>query len=135
MKKIIFLCTGNSARSQMAEGLMRNLRGNEFEVYSAGIEPKGIHPLAIKVMKEIGMDISAQRSKLVDEYEKEAFDYIVTLCDHAATNCPSFPGEGENIHQGFPDPAAVEGTEEGKADMFRKVRDELKQFVLSFPSN
>ena len=135
MKRILFLCTGNSARSQMAEGLTQNLRGDEFEVCSAGTDPKEVHPLAIKVMKEIGMDISAQKSKLVDEYEKEAFDYIVTLCDHAATTCPSFPGEGENIHQRFPDPSTIEGTEEEKVDAFRNVRDELKQFVLSFPSN
>ena len=131
-KKVLFLCTGNSARSQMAEGLMRHLRGNEFEVYSAGTAPKGIHPLAIEVMKEIGINISDQRSKHLDEYGETSFDYIVTLCGSAATTCPVFPGEGERIHQTFPDPAAAKGTEEEKLDMFRKVRDELKQFLLSF---
>ena len=135
MKKIIFLCTGNSARSQMAEGMMRHLRGNEFEVFSAGSEPKGINPLAIEVMKEIGIDISAQRSKHLDEYAEREFDYIVTLCDHAAKTCPLFPGSGERIHQGFSDPAAAEGSREEKIEMFRRVRDELKEFILSLPDN
>ena len=90
-KKVMFLCTGNSARSQMSEGLMRHLRDNEFEVFSAGTEPKGIHLLAIEVMKEIGIDISAQRSTHLDEYGEKEFNYIVTLCDHAAKSCPFFP--------------------------------------------
>ena len=132
-KIVIFLCTGNSARSQMAEGLMDYLRGNEFEVYSAGTEPKRIHPLAIEVMAEIGIDISAQRSKHLDEYLNKNFDYIITLCDHAAKTCLLFPGPGERIHRGFPDPAAVEGTEEQRLEMFRKVRDQLKEFIRSFP--
>ena len=131
-KKVLFLCTGNSARSQMAEGLMRHLRGNECDVYSAGTEPKGIHPLATEAMKEMGIDISDQRSKCLDEYGETSFDYIVTLCDSAATTCPVFPGEGERIHHCFPDPAAATGSEEEKLDMFRKVRNELKQFLLSF---
>ena len=135
MKKVLFLCTGNSARSQMAEGLMRNLRGDEFEVYSAGIDPKGIHPLAIEMMREIGIDISQQRSKHLDEYGEEAFDYIVTLCDHAAKTCPFFPGRGERLHHSFPDPAAAEGSREEKLEMFRRVRNELKEFILSFPAN
>jgi arsenate reductase len=135
MKKIIFLCTGNSARSQMAEGLMRHLRGNKFEVFSSGSEPKGINPLAIEVMAEIGIDISAQRSKHLDEYADRKFDYIVTLCNHAETTCPLFPGEGERIHQSFPDPAAAEGSREEKIEMFRRVRDELKEFILSLPDN
>ena len=113
---------------------MRNLRGDEFDVYSAGTKSKGLHPLAIKVMEEIGIDMSMQRSKLVDEYGEKAFDYIVTLCDHAATTCPLFPGEGKRIHHGLPDPATQEGTEEEKSNMFRSVRDDLKQFVSSFPS-
>ena len=133
--KILFLCTGNSARSQMAEGLMRHLRGNEFEVFSAGSEPKGIHPLAVEVMKEIGIDISRQRSKHLDEYGKENFNYIVTLCDHAAKTCPLFPGKGERQHQSFPDPAAAEGSREERLERFRSVRDELKEFILSFPDN
>jgi arsenate reductase len=131
-KKILFLCTGNSVRSQMAEGLMRHFRGDEFEVYSAGVEPKGVHPFAMEVMREIGIDISHQRSKHLDEYREERFDYIVTLCDHAATTCSLFPGEGKIIHRGFRDPAKVEGSEEEKKEVFRKMRDEIKEFVLSF---
>jgi len=131
-KKILFLCTGNSVRSQMAEGLMRHFRGDEFEVYSAGVEPKGVNSLAIEVMREIGIDISHQGSKHLDEYREERFDYIVTLCDHAATTCPLFPGEGKIIHRGFRDPTKVEGSEEEKKEVFRKMRDEIKEFVLSF---
>ena len=134
-KSVIFLCTGNSARSQMAEELMRHLKSDEFEVFSAGNEPKGIHPLAIEVMKEIGIDISAQRSKHLDEYLKRNFDYVVTLCENAATTCPLFPGEGERIHKGFSDPAGGEGSEKRRREVFRKVRDELKRFILSFPSH
>jgi len=131
-KKILFLCTGNSVRSQMAEGLMRHFRGDEFEVYSAGVEPKGINSLAIEVMREIGIDISHQRSKHVDEYREERFDYIITLCDQAAKACPLFPGEGKILHQGFLDPANVEENGEEKKKIFRKVRDEIKEFILSF---
>jgi len=131
-KKILFLCTGNSARSQMAEGLMRNLRGDEFDVCSAGSKPKGVHPLAIEVMEEIGIDISSHRSKRLDEYWNKEFDYIVTLCAQANETCPLFPGEGKKIHQGFSDPAALDGTEEERLEVFRRVRDELKDFILSF---
>jgi arsenate reductase len=134
-KRVMFLCTGNSARSQMAEGLMRHLRGNEFEVFSAGTEPKGIHPLAIEVMAEIGIDIYAQRSKHLDEYGEEEFNYIVTLCDHAAKTCPFFPGKGERIHHSLPDPAVEEGSREERLEMFRRVRDELRECILSFPDN
>ena len=134
-KKILFLCTGNSARSQMAEGLMRHLRNREFEVYSAGSEPKGVNSLAVKVMKEIGIDISRQRSKHLDEYGEEVFDYIVTLCDDAAKTCPLFPGEGTRMHKGFPDPAAAAGSREERLAVFRKVRDELKNYILSFSSD
>jgi len=132
-KRVLLLCTGNSARSQMAEGLMRHLRGSEFEVYSAGTEPKGIHFLAIVAMKEIGIDISNQRSKHLDEYGETSFDYIVTLCDSAATICPVFSGEGKRIHHSFSDPAAATGSKEEQLNMFREVRNELKQFLLSFP--
>jgi arsenate reductase len=134
-RKVLFLCTGNSARSQMAEGLMRFLRGDEFEVYSAGTEPKCVHPLAIKVMGEIGVDISHQRSQHVDEFGQEAFDFIVTLCDSAAKTCPFFPGAGKRMHHSFPDPVAMEGTGEEKTEMFRDVREALKQFILSFPAH
>ena len=131
-KKILFLCTCNSARSQMAEGLMRHFREDEFEVFSAGVEPKGVHPQAIEAMREIGVDISRQQSKQVDELPTREFDYIITLCDHAAQNCPIFSGQGRRLHHGFTDPAALEGREEEILKAFRKVRDEINKFVLSF---
>jgi arsenate reductase (thioredoxin) len=131
-KKILFLCTGNSARSQMAEGLMRHFRGDEYEVFSAGVEPKGVHPQAIVAMREIGIDISQQQSKHMDDLPIKEFDCIITLCDHAAQNCPVFPGKGLRLHQGFSDPAAVQGSDQDVLEAFRKVRDELKQFILRF---
>jgi arsenate reductase len=134
-KKVLFLCTGNSARSQMAEGLLRHLRGKEFEVFSAGVAPKGVHPAAIQVMKEIGIDISQQKSKHADDLQVKEFDYIITLCDHAAQNCPIFPGRGERMHHGFSDPAAAVGNDHEVLEAFRKVRDELKQFILSFDTD
>lgn len=133
--KILFLCTGNSARSQMAEGLMRHFRGNEFEVFSAGVEPKGVHPQAIAAMREIGVDISGQQSKHVDALPEKEFDCIITLCDHAAQNCPVFLGKGVRLHHGFSDPAAVQGSDHEVLEAFRKVRDELKQFILAFGSD
>ncbi|MCX5898405.1 MAG: arsenate reductase ArsC, partial [Proteobacteria bacterium] len=129
---MLFLCTGNSARSQMAEGLMRHFRGDEFEVFSAGVEPKGVHPQAIAAMREIGADISRQQSKHVDDLPVKEFDYIITLCDHAAQNCPVFLGKGVRLHHGFSDPAAAQGSDQNVLEAFRKVRDELKQFILSF---
>jgi arsenate reductase len=134
-KKVLFLCTGNSARSQMAEGLMRHFRGAAFEVYSAGTEPKGVHPQAIAAMREIGVDISQQKSRHVDDLPIKEFDWIITLCNHAAQNCPVFPGKGVRLHQGFSDPAAVQGSDQEVLEAFRKVRDELKQFILSFGSD
>jgi len=131
-KKVLFLCTGNSARSQMAEGLLRHLRNNEFEVCSAGVEPKGVHAKAVEAMREIGVDISWQQSKHVDDLQVKEFDYIITLCDHAAQNCPIFPGRGERMHHGFSDPAAVHGSDHEVPEAFRKVRDELKQFIIRF---
>ena len=130
--KVLFLCTGNSARSQMAEGLMRCFRGDEFEVFSAGVEPKGVHPKAIEAMQEIGIDIASQRSKHIDELALKEFDYIITLCDHAAQNCPVFFGKGVKLHQGFTDPAAVQGTDQEVLGAFRKIRDDIKIFVLGF---
>jgi arsenate reductase len=134
-KKILFLCTGNSARSQLAEGLMRHFRGDEFEVFSAGVEPKGVHAKAIEAMRETGIDISRQQSKHVDELPTREFDYIITLCDHAEQNCPVFFGKGVRLHQGFSDPAAVQGKEQDVLEAFRKVRDELKQFILAFEND
>jgi arsenate reductase len=131
-KAVLFLCTGNSARSQMAEGLMRHLRGDEFEVHSAGVEPKSVHPKAVQALQEIGVDISQQQSKHVDDLPVKEFDYIITLCDHAAQNCPVFLGKGVRLHHGFSDPAAAAGNDHEVLEAFRKVRDELKQFILAF---
>jgi arsenate reductase (thioredoxin) len=131
-KKILFLCTGNSARSQMAEGLMHHFCGDEYEVFSAGVEPKGVHPRAIEAMGEIGIDISQQESKQVDALPVKEFDCIITLCDHAAQNCPVFPGKGVQLHHGFSDPAVARGSDQDVLEAFRKVRDELKQFILRF---
>jgi arsenate reductase len=131
-KKILFLCTGNSARSQLAEGLMRHFRGDEFEVFSAGIEPKGVHPKTIEVLREIGIDASAQRSKHIDELPVQEFDYIITLCDSAAQNCPVFLGKGVKTHHGFDDPAAAAGSDQEVLESFRKVRNAIKGFLLSF---
>ena len=131
-KRILFLCTGNSARSQLAVALMRHLRGDEFEVYSAGTDPKGVHPLTIEVLREIGIDASAQQSKHIDDLPVKDFDYIITLCGSAAQNCPVFCGKGIKMHHGFDDPAAVTGSEPDIFDSFRKVRDQIKKFILGF---
>lgn len=131
-KKVLFLCTGNSARSQMAEGLMSHLRGKEFDAFSAGVDPKGVHPKAIEVMREIGIDISGQKSKHMDALPEREFDYIITLCDHAAQNCPVFLGKGVRLHHSFSDPGAAEGSDTDVLQAFRKIRDELKQFILTF---
>ena len=133
-KKILFLCTGNSARSQLAEGIMRHLRGDEFEVFSAGTEPKGVHPKTIEVLQEIGIDASAQKSKHIDELPTKEFDYIITLCDSASQNCPIFFGEGIKMHHGFDDPAAATGSDQDVLASFRKVRDQIKTFILNFKS-
>ncbi len=123
--KVLFLCTGNSCRSQMAEGLLRSLGGERFEVHSAGTEPKYIHPMAIRAMAEVGVDISGQRSKPIDEFLDQEFDYIITVCDRARDNCPTFPGDSRRIHWSFEDPAAATGSDEQRMQLFRKVRGEL----------
>jgi Protein-tyrosine-phosphatase len=127
---ILFLCTGNSCRSQMAEGWTRHLKGERIEPYSAGIEKHGLNPLAVRVMAEAGVDISAQQSKLIDELPSMPFDYVVTLCDHAHESCPYFPGR--IIHQGFPDPphlAKDTSSEEAILQAYRSVRDLIRDFV------
>jgi arsenate reductase len=132
--KILFLCTGNSCRSQMAEGWARHLKGEVIEAYSAGIEKHGMNPLAVKVMAEAGVDISGQRSKLLEELPEQNFDFVITLCDHANESCPYFPGE--IIHQGFPDPpklAAQARTEEEALVFYRRVRDRIKKYIESLP--
>ena len=129
-KKVLFLCTHNSCRSQMAEGLLRNMVGDTFEVYSAGVEPTSVHPLAKKVMKEIGIDISGQQSKSVDEFLDKEFDYVITVCDNARQTCPFFPGTHELLHWDLEDPAiALLGSEEEKLLMFRKIRDQLRDHI------
>jgi arsenate reductase len=125
--RVLFLCTGNSARSQMAEGLLRALGGKDFEVHSAGLEPRELHPLAIKAMAESNIDISGQRSKHLNEFLDIQFDYIITVCDRAKDSCPTFPRDSENIHWGYDDPAAAPGTEEEQLAVFRRVRNEIRQ--------
>ncbi|VVB97544.1 Protein ArsC [uncultured archaeon] len=124
-KKVLFLCTENSCRSQMAEGILRHLRGNEFEVFSAGIRPSVVNPTAIKVMAEIGIDISNHKSKSVEEFKGMIFDFIITTCDAARETCPVFPGKARRLHWSFDDPAVARGSEEEILSVFRKVRDEI----------
>jgi arsenate reductase len=121
-KRVLFLCTGNSARSQMAEGLLRHLAGDTFEVFSAGTHPKDLHPKSVETMKEIGIDISGQRSKDVSEFKDQRFDYVITVCDRARQACPTFPG-AEPLHWGFDDPA--DEPPERQDRTFRRVRDEV----------
>lgn len=128
-QKVLFICTHNSARSQMAEGLLKALRGEIYEPYSAGTEPKEISPYAIKVMEEIGIEISTHRSKSIEEFKGMSFDYVVTVCDHAKQTCPFFPGGRKYIHKGFEDPSDYEGSEEEKLKVFRRIRDEIKEWI------
>ena len=136
--KILFLCTGNSCRSQMAEGWARALKGDVVEAYSAGIETHGLNPNAVKVMAEAGVDISGHTSKNVDTLLGVPFDYVVTVCGHANENCPFFPGAAKVVHVGFDDPPAlaklVEG-EEAKLTCYRRVRDEIRAFVEKLPES
>lgn len=132
-KKILFLCTGNSARSQMAEGLMRHLAGNRFEVFSAGTKPVGLNQNSVKALEEIGIDISKHRSKSVDEFSGQQFDYVITVCDNAKESCPIFPGGGERIHRSFEDPAA--GPQEKQLDTFRRVREQISSWLSEFVRN
>jgi len=134
--KILFLCTGNSCRSQMAEAWTRQLMGHKFEPYSAGVKPKGMDPRAVKAMAEVGMDISAQVSKEIETLGDLDFDYVVTLCDHARESCPYFPAKTRVLHRGFDDPprlAADARDEEEAMAPYRRVRDEMKAFVESLP--
>jgi arsenate reductase len=129
MKTVLILCTGNSARSQMAEGLLRHDAGDRFEVASAGTRPSPVRPEAIAVMQEIGIDISGHRSKSVVEFASRGFDYVLTVCDDAKENCPIYPGHGSRLHHSFEDPAAVEGPIDNRLAAFRKVRDEIRQYL------
>ena len=131
--RVLFLCTGNSCRSQMAEGLVNAFLGDQYEAYSAGTAPSGnVHPLAVQVMREIGVDISHYRSKSADEFRGVAFDLVVTVCDDAAENCPAWLGKGHKVHQGFPDPARIRGSDEEIASAFRDVRDQMRAQVLDY---
>ena len=124
-KRVLILCTGNSARSQMAEGLLRHLANNRFEVASAGVAPTQVRPEAIAVMSEMGVDISHHHSKSVDEFTGQEFDYVITVCDNANEQCPIFPGNTKRVHWSFDDPAAAEGDEPARLAVFRRIREEI----------
>jgi len=128
---VLILCTGNSARSQMAEGLWRHLAGDRFEVFSAGTKPSIVRSEAIAVLAELGIDISAQRSKSVDEFTGRPIDLVITVCDNAREACPIFPASTERLHWPFPDPASVEGTEEERLAQFRRIRDQIHERVTA----
>ncbi|MFH2001816.1 MAG: arsenate reductase ArsC [Planctomycetota bacterium] len=134
--KLLFLCTGNSCRSQMAEGWARHFLGDIIEAYSAGIETHGLNPLAVKVMAEAGVDISEHRSKLLSELMEIHFDYVITVCGHAHETCPVFPRKAKVIHRGFDDPPKLAGkakTEDEALPFYRRVRDEIRAFVETLP--
>jgi arsenate reductase len=133
--RVLFLCTGNACRSQMAEGWAKALKSEEFEAFSAGVAPCYVHPRAIRVMQEAGVDISGQYSKHVEELDGIRFDYIVTLCDYAGEVCPYRPGLGKRIHRPFEDPVFSRGTEEEVLARFRLVRDQIRRFVEGMPEN
>jgi len=130
--RVLFLCTHNSARSQMAEGLLRHLDGDAFAAFSAGTEATRVHPLAIAAMNEIGVDITGQRSKVLTEYLAQRFDAVITVCDNANDACPTFPGKTERLHWSLPDPAAVMGTEAEQLAAFRAVREALSRLLPPF---
>lgn len=133
-QRVLILCTGNSARSQMAEGLLRHDSGDRFEVFSAGTRPSYVRPEAIAVMGELGIDISGHRSKGVDEFRGQQFDYVLTVCGHAKESCPIFPGQSVRLHHSFDDPAETESTDEQRSAVFRRVRDELRAYLAGFPA-
>ena len=134
MKKVLFLCTGNSCRSQMAEGFLKYLAGKKFEVFSAGVNPTQVNPLSIKVMDEVGVDISNQKSKSAKEFLGQQFDYVITVCNNAKQTCPVFPGQYKKIHWNLEDPAEVQGTEDERMKIFRKTRDKIKDNIGTFLS-
>ena len=131
-KRVLILCTGNSARSQMAEGLLREMAGDHVEVASAGVSPTQVRPEAIVAMREIGIDISGYRSKSVDEFVNQNFDYVITVCDNANEQCPVFPGQVKRIHWSFDDPAAARGEDDARLSVFRRVRDEIRDQLRLF---
>ena len=133
-ERVLILCTGNSARSQMAEGLLAHDAADRFQVESAGTRPGQVRSEAITVMKELGIDISGHRSKHVDEFKGQAFDCVLTVCDNANESCPVFPGQTKRIHKAFEDPAAFQGTVTERLALFRRVREEIRDYLKKFPS-
>jgi arsenate reductase len=131
-QRVLILCTGNSARSQMAEGLLRHEAGDRFDVFSAGTKPSHVRPEAIAAMNEIGIDISGHRSKSMDEFTGQDLDYVITVCDNANELCPVFPGKTRRLHWPFADPAAVEGSEEQRRAAFKKIRDQIHGRIMVF---
>jgi len=134
MKRILVLCTGNSCRSQLAEGYLRHFAGDKAEIFSAGIETHGVNPKAIQIMAEDNIDISAHTSNHVDEYSNIEFDAVITVCDNANEACPFFPGNVDRFHQNFPDPAKATGSPEEVLAEFRKVREQIKTYSADFVS-
>lgn len=132
MKKILILCTGNSCRSQMAHGYLKNFAGNTAEVYSAGVETHGLNPKAVAVMKDDGIDISGHTSNNVSEYDGINFDFVITVCDHAKERCPVFPSHAKQFHYNFPDPAKLKGSDEEVMPEFRRVRNMIKEYCREF---
>lgn len=135
MKKVLVLCTGNSCRSQIAEGYLRHFAGNTAQIYSAGIETHGVNPKAIQTMKEDGIDISNHTSNNIDEYRDMDFDFVITVCDNAKESCPYFPSNAVKFHHNFPDPAKAVGSEQEVMAQFRKVREMIKTYAKNFVSN
>ena len=133
--RVLILCTGNSARSQMAEGLLRHDGGDKFEVFSAGVEPSHVRPQAVEAMREIGIDISSHRSKSVEEFAGQPFDYVITVCDNAREQCPVFPAATRRVHWSFDDPAAAGGDDAARLAVFRRVRDEIRARLREFVSS
>jgi len=131
-KRVLILCTGNSARSQMAEGLLRHDAGTAYEISSAGTQPTAVRPEAVAVMREVGIDISGHRSKSVDEFRGQDFDYVITVCDNAKQSCPVFPAKTKRIHWSIEDPAAAQGSLEERLTAFRRARDELRARLRAF---
>jgi arsenate reductase len=132
-KNVLFLCTGNSCRSQMAEGLVNHYLGDEWQAFSAGTKPAGyVHPLAVRAMSELNIDISRQRSKSADEFRECALDVVVTVCDDAAENCPVWLGNGHKVHLGFESPVQATGSDEERLVVFRQVRDEIRQRLFDY---
>lgn len=132
MKRILVLCTGNSCRSQLAEGYLRHFANNKAEIYSAGVETHGVNPRAIATMQEDGIDISGHTSNNIDEYRNIDFDYVITVCDNAKERCPYFPTNALKFHHNFPDPAKATGNEDAIMEQFRQVREQIKQYCSDF---